>query len=394
MNLSGARHCAFAAWLVLTAAAPLLAQQPSSPADLFKGDVHASAGLTCASCHGGAAVPTAITRTDIAPLCARCHSDAAYIRRFNPRLRVDQYAQYLTSTHGKRMSAGETRVATCSDCHGAHGIRLISDATASVAPPNVAKTCARCHADPVRMSAFGRQATAYADWSAGVHAAALLQRGDTSAPTCSTCHGSHGATPPGIDSVVAVCSQCHVREAELYRASPKRAIFEILGQKECIACHNNHRIAAPDDRWIGLAGPAVCARCHDETTGGASTIKSVRSTLDRLEQRDSEAAALLAGAEQAGMLVDDGRTALREAHEHLIRARVLVHAFAEQPFASMASEGLVAADRAERVATGAMRELRVRRTGLLVAVLFTSGLLVTLWLKIRSLPIPPAAGCE
>ena len=189
----------------------------------FKEDVHASAGLTCAACHQGAPASYApIVRTAIAPLCAKCHSDPAYMKGFDPQVRVDQYAQYLTSTHGKRMASGETGTATCSDCHGAHGIRRVRDARSSVAPVNVAETCAKCHADPVRMAAFNREPTPFKDWSASVHAAALLKRGDASAPTCSTCHGSHGATPPGVTQVANVCAQCHIREAELFRASPKK----------------------------------------------------------------------------------------------------------------------------------------------------------------------------
>ena len=88
----------------LATAGPSSAQIPSgTPSDLFRDDVHAQAGLTCDSCHGKAASGEyrSIARTEIALLCSRCHSDAAYMRRFRPQLRVDQYAQYLTSTHGK-----------------------------------------------------------------------------------------------------------------------------------------------------------------------------------------------------------------------------------------------------------------------------------------------------
>ena len=190
---------------VVATASPAAAQIPGgTPSDLFRDDVHAQAGLTCDSCHGKAPDGgyRSIARTEIAPLCSRCHSDAAYMRRFRPQLRVDQYAQYLTSTHGKRMSSGETRVATCSDCHGGHGIRPVQDARSPVAPQRVATTCARCHSDTARMSAFGHQDNPPADWGKSVHAKALLERGDTSAPTCSTCHGSHGAVPPGVTSVV------------------------------------------------------------------------------------------------------------------------------------------------------------------------------------------------
>ena len=352
----------------------------------FKEDVHATAGLTCAACHQGApATYAALPRTAIAPLCGKCHSDPAYIKGFDPQVRVDQYTQYLTSAHGKRMSGGETRVATCSDCHGAHGIRRVRDARSSVAPLNVVQTCAKCHDDPVRMAAFGSRATPVKDWSASVHAAALLKRGDTSAPTCSTCHGSHGATPPGVTQVANVCAQCHVREAELFRASPKKAIFDQIDQPECLACHGNHRVEHPTDAWVGFKEPAVCAMCHDERMKGASTITATQKGLADMTAKIGAAEVVLTRAERAGMLVDDGRAALRDAREHEIHSRVLVHAFATKPFADMADPGVRAAQESQTVGERALHELQVRRRGLFAATVVIVGFLVTLWFKIRRL---------
>jgi predicted CXXCH cytochrome family protein len=370
-------------------ASPAAAQIPGgTPSDLFRDDVHAQAGLTCDSCHGKASSGEyrSIARTEIAPLCSRCHSDAAYMRRFRPQLRVDQYAQYLTSTHGKRMSSGETRVATCSDCHGGHGIRPVQDARSPVAPARVAMTCARCHSDTARMTAFGHHDNPPADWGKSVHAKALLERGDTSAPTCSTCHGSHGAVPPGVTSVALICSQCHVREAELFRKSPKKALFESLGQAECLTCHSNHEIEPPADSWIGLKDPALCSTCHDDSVKGAADIVAVQDGLQRLSAGIDRARHVLDRAEQAGMLVDEGRLVLREAHERQILARVTIHAFAAKPFTETAAPGVAEAARAEAIGAQALQELQFRRKGLGVATVLIVGFLVTLWVKIRRLP--------
>jgi predicted CXXCH cytochrome family protein len=356
----------------------------------FKGDVHATAGLTCDSCHtrtaGGDERYAAVPRTGVAPLCARCHSDAAYMRKFDPQVRIDQFGQYVTSAHGKRMAAGDVRVATCSDCHAAHGITRVSDPRSPVAPLNVTTTCARCHGDAARMAPFGRDTAPPGDWSASVHAAALMKRGDTSAPTCSSCHGSHGATPPGVASVANVCGQCHVRQAELFRASPKKEIFDAIGQAECLACHGNHRIESPADTWIGLQEGTVCAQCHDETAGGAQTIRDIRQQLDRLSAAVASAQAVLTRAERAGMLVDEGRLALREARDHQLHSRVLVHAFAAQPLVDRATEGATAARHAQHTGDEAMREIEVRRRGLAVATVLVLAFLLTLWRKIQRLP--------
>ena len=236
------------------------------------------------------------------------------------------------------------------------------------------------------MSAFGHQDNPPADWGKSVHAKALLERGDTSAPTCSTCHGSHGAVPPGVTSVALICSQCHVREAELFRKSPKKALFESLGQAECLTCHSNHEIEAPADSWIGLKDPALCSTCHDDSVKGAADIVAVQDGLQRLSAGIDRARAVLDRAEQAGMLVDEGRLVLREAHERQILARVTVHAFSAKPFTETASPGVAEAARAEAIGAGALQELQFRRKGLAVATVLIVGFLVTLWVKIRRLP--------
>jgi len=354
----------------------------------FNDDVHAAAGIACSACHRSAAagIYAAPARTAIAPLCATCHGDAAFMRQFDPQVRVDQFLQYQTSGHGKRMSAGDGRVATCSDCHGSHGVKRVRDARSPVAPLNAAATCGRCHGDAARMAPFLRQATAPGEWSASVHAAALVKRGDTSAPTCVSCHGSHGAAPPGVASVVNVCAQCHLREAELFRASPKRDIFEAIGQAECLACHGNHRIESPMDAWVGVQEGAVCTQCHDASGDSGAAIADIRQRLDGLQTALSAADLVLTRAEHAGMLVEDGRLALQTAREHQVQSRALVHAFATAPFATTAAEGLTAARRAHEAGDAAMRELQFRRQGLGIATLLILAFLVTLGVKIRRLP--------
>jgi predicted CXXCH cytochrome family protein len=236
------------------------------------------------------------------------------------------------------------------------------------------------------MTPFGRETMVYADWSASVHATALLKRGDTSAPTCSTCHGSHGATPPGITEVANVCSQCHVREAEFFRESPKKQIFDDIGQPECLVCHSNHRILHPEESWVGLSDPAVCAMCHDSSTKGSDTIVEFGKQFEQLASAITSADAVLTRAQHAGMLVDDGREALKEAAEHRVNAHVLLHRFSAPPLVEVTEQGIAAARRAEASGNSAMQEIRYRRTGLAVATLLIVGFLITLGFKIRSLP--------
>src|SRR5947207_9226642 len=99
----------------------------SQPAALFSAqDVHRDRGFICVDCHGGDAAATDKARAhdaargfkgapagqSIIATCARCHTDAAFMRRFAPRQRVDQEAEYATSVHGTLLAQGDTNVAT------------------------------------------------------------------------------------------------------------------------------------------------------------------------------------------------------------------------------------------------------------------------------------------
>ena len=319
----------------------------------LKDDVHASVGLSCNDCHGGNPDPRLAEdaeaamdpgfqaapfrgvpdRRDIPGFCGRCHSDPSFMKRFRPDARVDQEAEYRTSYHGRGLAAGDLQVATCADCHGFHGIRRIEDPQSPVHPVHVAETCRNCHGDPQRMAGRttpdGRPLPVdqYDRWRRSVHATALLERGDLSAPTCNDCHGNHGATPPGVESVAFVCGQCHGREADLFRASPKHSGFQrhnaliaengsascadCHGEKEpqaaltsvhsfseCAICHDNHAIVRPTMALLGSLPETPCAFCHE----GPASVAEDSSEPERVRRNYAERReALLADAASRGL---------------------------------------------------------------------------------------------
>jgi len=260
--------------------------------EMWRGGVHAETELGCHQCHGGnpdsalAEDPEAAMdpgyrenpyvgvpdRTTIPSLCGRCHSDPNFMKRFSPGARVDQESEYWTSHHGRALRAGDTRVATCVDCHGTHGILRAGDTRSPVYPKRVADTCGRCHSDPDRMAGStlpdGRPLPVdqQARWRRSVHAQTMYERDDLSAPTCNDCHGNHGATPPGLESIAFVCGQCHGREASLFRASAKQdgfqnhnELLEDAGDEACAACHEAPEPAA---EATGVHAFSECVTCH------------------------------------------------------------------------------------------------------------------------------------
>lgn len=108
---------------------------------IFSGSIHgreAKAGnLTapvCIDCHTSheiRRVEMEAWKLEIVRECGTCHAES---------LRT-----YRDTFHGQVTALGFTRVARCSDCHGAHDILPISDPGSSVAPGRIVATCHKCH---------------------------------------------------------------------------------------------------------------------------------------------------------------------------------------------------------------------------------------------------------
>jgi cytochrome c553 len=329
----------------------------------FHGGAHAAAELSCHDCHGGDPDPALADDLDAAmspdfepnpylgvperaaipAFCGRCHSDPAFMRRYHPDPRVDQEQEYRTSHHGLALASGDEKVATCVDCHGTHGILGPRDPASPVHPRRVAETCRRCHGDPEIMAGYttadGRPLPVdqFARWTRSVHAAAMFEREDLTAPTCNDCHGNHGAAPPGLDSIAFVCGQCHGREAELFRASAKQDGFAehnlfmadagpegcaschtepepaaaltgplaVHSFSECATCHGNHAVVRPTVAMLSPLPEVPCAFCHQGPEAGdepAAVGEHYEATLQAL--LDTAAVQGLEGDERFDWLVD------------------------------------------------------------------------------------------
>lgn len=367
------------------------------PAQLFSSDVHHDEGLGCADCHGGdpkdptldAMSPAkgfrgAPKKTQIPDFCARCHSNPDYMRKYNPSLRTDQFSEYLTSVHGRRLKKGDTKVAACVDCHSVHDIRAVTDPRAPVFVANVAKTCAHCHADAAYMKGYDIPTNQFALYEKSVHAATLAS-GDTSAPTCTTCHGNHGATPPGVSSVANVCGTCHAFNQQLFEKSPHQAAFAAMGLPGCVQCHSNHEIVKPTDDWVGVGEHAVCIQCHSKGDKGYAAAKQMADDIAKVKAVYQRADQILNTAERSGMEVSSARVELTSAHGDLIKARVNVHTFNPADVEKLTDSGLKISQKAYEAGVAALKERDFRRKGLGVALVFIILAISGLYLKIRQM---------
>jgi hypothetical protein len=337
----------------------------------FERSSHAQEAVRCVSCHGGndrsldqgAAHGSGFRgrprRADIPRLCASCHSDETRMRPYN--LPVDQFALYQTSGHGRRLARGDTRVAVCSDCHGAHDILPPSDPSSRVFRINLPKTCLGCHAEGAA-AGHGAREDDPKTYLSSVHARELLDRGNPRAPTCVSCHGVHGAAPPGAGDIDKVCGHCHTAERRYFAAGPHLARMVKAGLPECVSCHSNHGIQTSQPQRLA----AVCADCHGADSPQATLGSKMWTEYQAAATQIDQAAALITRADQIPIQTEDYRARIEEARTYLREALPAAHAVQEQTVAGLTTRARgIGAEVASEI-YGKIGHLQARKVGLVV----------------------------
>lgn len=235
-------------------------------------------GNACAVCHGVHDVraqddpespthPSRVTAT-----CGSCHGNLAIVQAQGLSIRI--FENYQQSVHGLERDDPEARPAVCTSCHGAHLVIRANDPASPINPFKIAETCGECHAQEAEQ------------YSSSVHGAAF-QRGITTSPICTTCHGihtiktvsAHGDDPLSQRLARTTCPACHSSEALMseYGVAPARvrtyqASYHGLASKrgttavaDCASCHGVHAIYPSNDERSSVA-PAnlqtTCGECH------------------------------------------------------------------------------------------------------------------------------------
>jgi hypothetical protein len=370
-------------------------------AELWQDDVHARAGIGCETCHGGDPAQAdndlakrrgtgyqgELSAHEIASSCGGCHGDVEYMKVRKPLLPVDQLEKYWTSEHGKLLAKGETRVAQCASCHGAHGVREVNDGKSPVYAVNVPATCGHCHADVDYMADFDIETDQYDEYVESVHGKALLEKNDVrGAPACNDCHGNHGAAPPSIDAITNICGTCHSYNAELFLGSPLAPAFKEKSLADCVACHGKHLIRHTREEWEGDKPGATCRKCHEDGEEGSELALYFTDTFGSVRQSFEEIEELLGEAEVKGMDVTEGEDYVEAARQGLMQARTLIHSFSKPVMEEKLIEITENQAAALEVGFGALRALKDRRRGLAISTLLLLLLTLLVAIKIRTLP--------
>ena len=374
-----------------------LEEELSAPVEAFKQDIHQKFGLSCSDCHGGNPAKEDIDlakdktfkgspqRKQIPEFCSACHSNSNYMRGFNPSLRIDQLDLYQTSQHGQLLKKGDTKAAVCTDCHSTHSILASTHPKSWTFPWNIPETCSRCHSDKDFMKNYRIPTNQMDDYKQSVHAHALFEKKDLSAPVCNDCHGNHGAAPPEVTSIAYVCRQCHLSAGELFSQSPHKEAFDKMEISECEACHGNHKILPPSDDMLGTGEEAVCIQCHEADSKPYEIASRIKQKLNEFIEKIDYADSLLDRADRQGVEVSEARFKLREADTLLILVRNLTHSFNLSEIAEKIEEGEQVLSEVREAGEASLKEAKFRKTGLIIATCFIFLLATALFLKIRQI---------
>ncbi|GAB4543127.1 MAG: hypothetical protein Kow0063_35930 [Anaerolineae bacterium] len=357
--------------------------------------IHRERGVSCADCHGGD--PSASTvdgsmspeagyigapaKADIPALCASCHADVNRMRQYD--LPTDQYAKYRESIHGIRLAEGDTNVTTCFDCHGGHEILKANDPASTVYPANVPELCAGCHSDEELMAPYNIPTNQFDLYRQSVHGHALLDNQDFRAPNCATCHGTHGAAPPGFQEVANVCGSCHTATQDYYLKSPHASAGE--DAPKCVTCHGRYDVSKPSEALYLGAEPRHCGACHAPDSPPGQVAQALYDNITAAAQALEEAEAAVQAARDVGMLVGPMEARLREANTSLITARAAQHTLDVDTVQERADDARVIAGEVKSGADAAVAESIFRRQAMVVAVAVIALIIVALYLLKREL---------
>jgi len=253
----------------------------------FRQSIHGKAAAagdqdapTCFSCHepvhqihsSGDAAST-VAKKNLPGTCAACHSNPQFLARHKIPF-AHPVELYRQSVHGRAIVDGDGAAATCSDCHGSHGILPAQDARSKVNHFNIPATCGQCHADIAKT------------YLESVHGQAT-KNGVSGAPVCVDCHGEHLIlAPKEAGSLVnasrvsmATCARCHSDErlalrynlpadrvpsfADSYHGLAMRGGSQSVAN--CASCHGVHNIFRSSDArsTVNAANLSkTCGNCH------------------------------------------------------------------------------------------------------------------------------------
>jgi hypothetical protein len=189
--------------------------------------------------------------------CLLCHGKPEFSKTEPSGRKINLFVDTTLlhkSIHAKRQ---------CVDCH--------VDVTQLPHQPAAQVNCRRCHyaGNPVGAP----QGELYDQYEHSVHGMAVV-KGNTKAPVCQDCHGTHDIlSPDSTGSSMyktnrpATCGKCHIEIYATYRESVHGQALASgkLDAPDCASCHGEHNIKGPSDPESQVSAERIshtCGTCH------------------------------------------------------------------------------------------------------------------------------------
>lgn len=196
-----------------------------------------------------------VNRANMTQTCGACHKEA--VNTFH------------LSIHGSRSEGGNTKAATCADCHGSHSIEPVKLSDSTMNRANAELMCAKCHSQNV------------ADYDVSSHGQSF-KSGNLSAPTCLSCHTavSHLQAPLSRRDfnmqMVNNCSTCHTKQAPSYRDTfhGQATALDFKLAATCADCHTPHKNLPASNVMSSVHKDNLvqtCSTCHTNVNANFAT---------------------------------------------------------------------------------------------------------------------------
>jgi len=231
--------------------------------------------VSCRDCHGtheikaGDDFDSPVFPLNLPATCEKCH-----LEKIEAARGPDFIRQYRESIHFKALDkSGLTMSANCSNCHGAHDTRKVTDPLSPVSRKNIIPTCGSCHVGIRR------------DYLEGVHGKDYV-KGIKDVPVCTDCHSEHDIlSPQDLKSkvyatrIAELCVRCHDNLAlgrqygfltsrmktysETFHGTASK--FGETRVANCASCHGYHDIRPSSDPRSSIYPanlPQTCGKCH------------------------------------------------------------------------------------------------------------------------------------
>lgn len=340
--------------------------------------LHAARGVLCVDCHGGDSAKTTKEEamsaaagyvgkpkvTEIPGLCASCHARVDLMRQYD--IPTDQYAQYRESVHGQQLAQGDTNVATCFVCHDEHGTKEVNDPASNVYPQNIPGLCGSCHSNTQLMKQYNIPTNQYDLYKKSVHGIALLQKQDPRAPGCATCHGTHGAAPPGFSEVANVCGSCHSATQDYYLKSQHAS--NAAGTPKCVTCHGRYDVGPASEAMFTGTGTRDCTSCHPPNSRQAAMVQSLSGAITESAKAYDTATDAIKRAAGTGLIVAPEQAKLTDAKTNLITARAAQHTLNLETVQAKTSKATSISQDVQADAEKAINESVVRREAMVIGL--------------------------